>query len=75
MTRTYAMLELSEAAYEEIKAKLEQAGYQHAFKDNPNAPASPTIDMHGIAIRPEVEMIGEEESLEGWPCRAGFAPR
>ena len=28
-----------------------------------------------IEIENEIEMIGEEESLEGWPCRAGFAPR
>lgn len=62
VTHTYVLLEVSEAAYEEIRAKLEAAGYQHVFHDNPDAPASPRIDMHGIALVPEVEMIGQEES-------------
>lgn len=55
-THTYALLELSEAAYEEIRTKMEAAGYQHAFHDNPDAPASPRIDMHGIAVVPEIDM-------------------
>lgn len=57
-TYTYVLLELSESAYEEIRAKMEAAGYQHAFHENPDAPASPRIDMHGIAVVPEVEMTG-----------------
>jgi hypothetical protein len=60
-THTYALLAVSEAAYEEIKSKLEAAGCQHAFHDNPEAPASPRIDMHGIALVPEVEMVGTED--------------
>lgn len=43
-TRTYAILEVSAAAYEEIRALLEAAGYQHAFHDD-------VIDMHGIALQ------------------------
>jgi len=60
-TYTYAILNISEAAYEEIRAKLEKAGYQHAFHENEDAPVSPLIDMHGIALAPEVEMTGTEE--------------
>lgn len=49
-THTYAILEISQAAYEEIKAKLEAAGYQHAFHDNDG---EIVIDMHGIAVKGE----------------------
>ena len=61
-THTYVLLALSEAAYEEIRAKLEAAGYQHAFHENDECPASPVIDMHGIAVVPEVEMVGTGDS-------------
>lgn len=59
---TYILLHLSEAAYEEIRKKMEEAGYQHAFLDNPEASASPRILMTGITVVPEVEMIGLEEN-------------
>lgn len=45
-THTYAILELSKAAVDEIRSKLEAAGYQHAFHDD-------VIDMHGIAVQAE----------------------
>lgn len=61
VTHTYVTLALSEAAYEEIRTKLEAAGYRHAFHDNPEAPASPVIDMHGLAVVPEVEMTPDVE--------------
>ncbi len=48
MTHTYAILEISRAAYEEIAAKLEAAGYQHAFHENDG---EAVIDMHGIAVK------------------------
>jgi hypothetical protein len=54
-THSSAILELSEAAYREIKAKLEKAGYQHAFQNDPEKPDSPTIHLHGIAVRPIIE--------------------
>lgn len=47
MTHTYALLEISQAAYDEIRQKLREAGYQHAFGDDGE------IDMHGIAVIPE----------------------
>lgn len=43
-THTYVVLEISQDAYDEIRAKLESAGYQHAFMDGGE------IDMHGIAV-------------------------
>jgi hypothetical protein len=46
ITSTYTCAELgvSAAAYEEIRGKLEAAGYQHAIG------ASGLIDMHGIGL-------------------------
>ncbi len=44
VTHTYATLEVSAAAYEEIKSKLLAAEYQHAINDEGE------IDMHGIAL-------------------------
>lgn len=43
-TYTYAELEVSKAAYDEIAGKLRAANYDHAFMDNG------TIDMHGIGL-------------------------
>jgi hypothetical protein len=48
MAHTYAILEIGQAAYAEIRDKLEVAGYQHAFhKDG----SIEVIDMHGIAVQ------------------------
>lgn len=52
-TYTYAVLEVSKAAYDEIRAKLEAAGYQHAFHSDSDHPE--LIDMNGIALAPEAE--------------------
>ena len=43
-THTYAVLEISDAAYQEIATMLRSAGYDHAFMDNGK------IDMHGLAV-------------------------
>ena len=45
---TYAVLELSPAAYREISEKLREAGYGHAFKDGPGGEV---IDMNGLAVK------------------------
>jgi hypothetical protein len=50
-TYTYALLEISQAAYDEIKAKLESAGYSDQFHEDDGQIA---IDMHGIAVVPIV---------------------
>lgn len=53
MTYTYAVLEISKRAYAEIRAKLDNAGYQHAFhKDGERE----VIDMVGIALKARREM-------------------
>ena len=47
-TRTYALLEISKEAFDEITGKMKEAGYDHAFEDHGNV-----IDMHGIAVTME----------------------
>jgi hypothetical protein len=49
-THTFAVLDVSKAAYEEIKKKLEAAGYQHTFiQDGERI----VIDLNGIALAEE----------------------
>lgn len=45
MTHTYATLEVSAEAFDEIAEKLKVADYGHAFDDT-----GTTIDMHGIGL-------------------------
>lgn len=47
MTYAYAILHVSQATYDEIRQKLDAAGYQHAFHKDGEAE---TIDMHGIGL-------------------------
>jgi hypothetical protein len=49
-TYTYAILEISSAAFAEIKQKLEAADYKHTFSEDENGLV---IDMHGIALADE----------------------
>jgi hypothetical protein len=53
-THTYAVLELSKAAHEEIATKLRAAGYDHSFMEDG------VIDMHGIAVALEKEPKHEQ---------------
>ncbi len=46
-THTYAILEVSAAAYEEIKKLLTDAGYEDTFHEHDGRTV---IDMHGIAL-------------------------
>ncbi len=55
-THTYALLELSPTAFEEIRSKLEAAGYSHAFHE------PDMIDMQGIAVKLE-----DSELTVIWP--------
>lgn len=48
-TYTLAELEVSAETYNEIKQKLEEAGYDHAFLDNG------LINMKGIALKKGTE--------------------
>lgn len=54
-THTYALLPISQAAWDEIAAKLRDAGYRHAFK------VGDVIDMHGIAVLPDGAPQSEED--------------
>lgn len=47
-THTFARLEISSAAFHQIKKKLKEAGYSHLFVDDN------TIDMTGIGISPKI---------------------
>jgi len=46
-THTYVELEVTPHVFDEIRTKLEAAGYQHAFMGTEERPA---IDMHGIGL-------------------------
>lgn len=47
-TRTYALLEVSQELYDEVKAKFEEAGYESHIDHKRGY-----IDMQGIALVPE----------------------
>lgn len=49
MTHTYAELEVSAEAFDEIAEKLRGAGYDHAFVGDGWTPPT-KVDMHGIAL-------------------------
>lgn len=55
MTHTYVILGISQAAYDEIKAKLEAADYGHVFHEEIHHEGlhGRIIDMHGIALQAE----------------------
>lgn len=59
MTHTYAELEVSRATYDEIAAKLREAGYDHAFMPE-RGRHEPTIDMHGIGLILEGTQMAEK---------------
>jgi len=50
-THTYVVMPLSEAAYREIRRKMEEAGYDHALDDSEEF--GTVINMHGIAVAQE----------------------
>lgn len=56
-THTFAELEISAAAYDEIKQKLQDAGYDHAFIDG-------AIDMHGIGLTKGSEAVSIPKSAD-----------
>lgn len=60
MTRTYALVEVSAAAYTEIGGKLRDAGYDHAFHAGSGGEV---IDMHGLALQTPV--IGHVSPAQG----------
>ena len=48
VTHTYAVLEVSQAAYDEIAAKLREVGYDHVFHEERGDGV--VIDMHGVGL-------------------------
>ena len=52
-THTYVELDISPAAFEEIRAKLDAAGYGHVFHVERSGRL--TIDMHGLGLVQEAE--------------------
>jgi hypothetical protein len=64
-THTYAVLKVSQSAYDEIREKLQTAAYDHAFHENG------IIDMHGIALQTNNPVIGKASSNLGQE----FAPK
>jgi hypothetical protein len=54
ITHTVVELELSEAAYKEIREKLLAASYFHCFNTREVDDSGP-IDMTGISVVPEVK--------------------
>jgi hypothetical protein len=62
MTYTYVTLEVSHAAYTEIKAKLEAAGYQDQFHEDKEDGV--LIDMHGMALKDGGELASEPSEAE-----------
>jgi len=55
MSRTYVVLEVSPAAYAEIRDKLLAAGYGHALHHEDGAEV---VDMHGIALASDTAFSG-----------------
>lgn len=49
-TYTFTTLEISREAYDEIRAKLVEAGYQHTLREE-DSDGAELIDMHGIALK------------------------
>lgn len=65
-THTYAVLEISERAFDEIKEKLSKADYKHAFHEDDER--GTVIDMHGIAlakVRTRAEKVKERGLSDG----------
>lgn len=62
-THTFATLELSAAAYQEIAEKFRAAGYNHAFMEDG------AIDMHGVAVVPaaNTELSPTDRAAAGLP--------
>jgi hypothetical protein len=68
MTHTFALLELSRPAYEEILQKLLSASYGHAIGSDG------TIDMHGIgvALEPYAPIAAIPQQFQAAPAESGW---
>lgn len=50
MSHTYVLMTVSKATYDEVAAKMKEAGYDHVFHDEKDEDGV-LIDMHGIALK------------------------
>ena len=48
-------MEVSDVAYEEVRKKLADAGYDEHLHNNPDDPDHPRLNLHGIALVPRRE--------------------
>ena len=67
-THTFATLEVSRQAYDEVAGLLREADYAHCFIDEGD-PAGP-IDMHGIALVPKDD---RQSAFNDYMNRIGYA--
>jgi hypothetical protein len=65
-TYTYALMEVSPSTYDEVRANLVAAQYQHAIHDRKSEPHE-ALDMHGIALvkKPELVVAPADAPLGG----------
>src|SRR6516165_2840434 len=61
MTHTYAILKVSPPTYNEVARRMQQAGHNNVFHEGKGK--HPVIDMHGIALEPDVEIKPGEASF------------
>lgn len=71
VTHTFAILEISAAAYKEIYDKLKSAGYEHSFIDHDGGIV---IDMQGIGLFPEEYDPNKRPDPTPHPDYIGKAP-
>lgn len=62
-TYTFAVMPVSKRTYDEIAAKMREAGYDHAFTKS--QAHGDVIDMNGIAIAIEEEPVDEKDPAFG----------
>jgi hypothetical protein len=74
MTHTYAVLEVSQAVYDEIRARLVEAHYEHTFHRG-DGEHPEVIDMHGIALAPLREDNPSSPASDGAPAAARVGAR
>lgn len=61
MSHTYALLELTPSAFEEIYEKLKLAGYGHAFIKKRGE--ATVIDMHGIGVSANKSSVPQPHTM------------
>ena len=54
-THTYAVMDVSDETYDEIRDKLVEANYEHTFHEDSDG--NELLDMAGIALRRGEELI------------------